>query len=181
MSAVQRKTYWICTDCGQAWAYEELARQCCAQTYCEGCGAPIQKHMRICEGCRLGRAFDEAMKIKEADYNGWVWCPEYYIGNSDSDGYFPNVQELIEHCDAHDIPFPEWAYTCTRHPVRFDLDQGWQWMIEDAYDGIEYGIVDADELESFITKWNSKQKAFYYLPDKDLIVLIDVYGWAEKG
>lgn len=145
-----------------------MADRCCKPKICEDCGKeiPEKSYFRICDECRGKREqkkendrYDKAIKCFYEE------CPdgERIMIYSDSygynEGYFTDIDELIDYCESKDIPVPDYCWSTMQIDMSMDADG----LIEDAcqnlYDGAEDHISNEDrkELQDFLDKWCQKQ------------------------
>lgn len=101
------------------------------------------------------RAFEQAAVVDEATYDGFVFSPDIDGGN---DGYFRDVEELVDCCENEGIDVPDAVFCCDGRSFQIDIDH----VIETAFDKI--GLDDSDpeallklldELRYCVAKFNN--------------------------
>lgn len=165
MKATQIKVY-ECGICKKVYFDEKIAEDCCKNYNCEDCGVEIPRYRLLCDTCSLKRKFEKAEKLTKWD--GWV----YWEGLGYNEGYFRDIGELIEHCEDEGIAVPDWVFTCTPTNHKLDIKYAIEIMLDDAYEDAYEGLIDLDELEEFIDKWNAKQRIVTYYPNYKKILLV---------
>ena len=99
-------------------------------------------------------------KATISDYND---IPDKYkeMIYSDSypynEGYFTDIEELIEYCNDEDIPLPEYVWSTQKIPLSLDassiIESACEELHEDAYEN----ITKEDELQEFLDDWCNQQ------------------------
>ena len=143
---------------------QEAALHCVK--YCS-CGNvreyPVYIH---CSACRAEQEtekeqarFEKATKLSVAAYDD----PVFWDGHTGSmgEGYFSNVDEVIDYCESEDVAAPEYVWTCTPHEFKMDAETilehelSKQDMDYEALDRIpekERGL-----LQAFLDTWSTRQ------------------------
>ena len=162
-------TVYKCPVCGVAYYDKGVAEKCCVPKFCEDCGVEIKKYLIRCKACGLKRKFERAEKLTPERYSGWVYSEEV---DGYNEGYYADVDELVEYCEDNDVPVPDWVFCCTPYEFKLDIDSALERMTEDAYEGADDHLVDVKELREFVEKWNAKQSIISYYPDYKRVVVL---------
>lgn len=159
---------WFCSACRMTGADQDAAERCCRPNVC-ACGAEIdERYYATCKACREkvseGRElakFQAAEKVE--NYDG----PVYSDGLGWNEGYFSNLEEMMDEIPPEE--WPEYVWTCDVTPT-VSLSFG------NLIDNIEFpenqdehdldGVKELEEaLEAFnkknenMTSWNPNYKA----------------------
>ena len=103
--------------------------------------------------------FAKAEKVKHTDYGD----PVYWEGHTGSmgDGYFANVDELIDYCESEDIPVPEFVWACTSTVFKLSAEALLEREFEkqDIYDGAMDAVGEKERglLQAFLDTWTARQ------------------------
>lgn len=131
---------YACPRCGTVFALSQyrghgpdvdayvqtLARNCC-NCKCSACGSSVGKQRTICDDCHnrnysLGRRkWAKRAKLVGMDdcEDGWFYADGY----GDNDGYFDDIQTLIDWCgDEGHEELPSYIHPCIRVTASIDLD-----------------------------------------------------------
>lgn len=151
------------------------AKTCCDRK-CEDCEAQLEKksHYVVCDACRVKRdaakeakRFDDATKIPEAEYDGWVY-------DENAEEYYASVEEWRERFDddSSDVAYL-WACATidgfgldAADIVQSALENGEHH--EDAFDSVD-GI---EELQTMLNGWCAKQDVKSYMVDYTRAVVL---------
>lgn len=169
---------WACGACGIVARTEAEAGTCCPKRC--GCGVELAKHRYECDACRDKRfaaarakeaekeraAYEKATKIPYADYDGdYLYCEGYGSG-SGGDGYFGDLDDLLDTIDGEQEP-PEYAWACSPTKISFDahdlIESACQESYEDAAGDVGEGA--AKELQALLDAWAEKHGPTSYQPD----------------
>mgnify|MGYP001203851990 CR=1 FL=1 len=151
---------WYCEKCRLTFSHREAAELCCKPYVCSLCGKPCEQFHTICESCLSARRiaveqerFEKAVKLTEWD--GWV----YVEGLGFQDGFFPDTDELREHCE-EGVDLPSYAWTCSSKPlVRVDADDILDDIFTDAQEDLErYRIEGLKEFREAVEAFNEANK-----------------------
>lgn len=157
-----------CGNCGAAFVSKEKAEDCCKPKICEDCGReiPRKSYYVVCDECRekreLQREKDRYNKATKCSYDE---CPDdekimmYSESYGSNEGYFTDISELIDYCEAEDIPVPEYCWSTTQIDMSMDgdslIESACEELFEDASDRID--SEDRKGLQDFLDKWCEKQ------------------------
>jgi hypothetical protein len=144
-------------------AAQRMAVEHCMQRYCR-CGAKISKSQTVCSACwsadqkeRDDRKFSLSNKIYALEYGD----PVFWEGHEGSmgDGYFSNVEEVIEYCADNDIDPPTHVWACSNLPFSIDTDSILESAFEQHFEGARDMLSEEarQELEQFLQNWCQKQ------------------------
>lgn len=109
--------------------------------------------------------------------DSWVYSDEF---EGHQDGYFSDVQALIEHCNDDGVSVPAHCFATEEQPFDFNIMDALSNYLndehhEDAADQIE-GI---GELEAFWRAWSAKQTLRSYYVDYSKVVVLDQERFAK--
>lgn len=162
----------VCDTCeGIGWLYdkENGYMDKCMVCYngiihlCPLCKQP-QKGMCMNKDCRAIRdakneqkLLDKAIKSKyedvPAEHKGMLYSDNYGY----NEGYFSDIDELIEYCGDNDIEVPKYVWSTTKIGLSIDagniIESACEELHEDAYQNITNG----KELQEFLDAWCAKQ------------------------
>lgn len=151
---------FFCGECRIVHRTQEEAEACCMPQLCK-CGAAVESRGWLtCRACRdaseakkEAEQYAAAEKIKAADWKGPVWCD-----TNTNDGFFPNVEDLVEHFDGDELP--EHVFACTSHPVCcLDYDRIIEDATQEAYEDWTSESLDGEaELTAALDAFNEKNK-----------------------
>lgn len=131
---------------------------------------------RRTEALAEAERFAAADKIAAADYTG----PVFWRGGPASrglmvgEGFFDDVADLLDACDAEGIEPPEYAWACHRDVPSTDAER----LIEDALEGHVETAGDSitsehqHALEAFLTRWWQESGAGTWRPSYQLAVVL---------
>lgn len=157
---------FYCGSCRIVHPEQSKADLCCQPYKCSACGVETRKYVSECATCRDIRetgkekeVFEKAEKVTEWD--GWIFSDGLGYG----DGYFSDVDDLIEWCEENDVPRPEYVWTC--EPVAFaqiTVDQVTELITDsgDAYEDFEQSDLNGlDELSKAIEAFNDANSGIF--------------------
>jgi poly-D-alanine transfer protein DltD len=74
-----------------------------------------------------------------------------------NEGYFSDIDELIEYCEENESEVPKYVWSTTKNTLSIDacniVEQACEELHEDAYQN----VTDEQELQDFLDKWCDKQ------------------------
>lgn len=162
-------------------ATKELAAGHCGPKPCD-CGKVIERqHYTKCNACCAEKEeqkekalFDKAKKVALEDYPDVpVYWPDGPTGSM-GDGYYSNVEELLEICEEDAVDLPDHIWGTSPVPFRIDADHIVEGALsehyEDAYDSLGDGALK--ELQTVLDEWCGKQKIKSWEPDYGTAVLL---------
>jgi hypothetical protein len=138
------------------------------------CGKPIERsyHLR-CDACcaqmevdKERKRFEKAEKFTIEQYDD----PVYWEGHSASmgDGYFADIEEVLDYCENEGVDVPEYVWACTREDMKIDaqgvVECAVENMYEDAYDHIDDKAVA--KLQAYLDVWCKE---------------VAIVGWSEDN
>lgn len=155
---------------------KESADDCCKPKICRDCGKefPRKSCWIVCDEChekheqqREKDKYDKAIKCTYED------CPDehkimmYSDYYGDNEGYFTDIDELIEHCESKDITIPEYCWSTTEIEMSMDADSLIESACEEMYEDAEDHIDDESrkELQYYLDKWCKEQGIRSYSVD----------------
>ena len=167
---------FYCRDCRTVHRSKELANACCVPTKCKHCGKQSdRKHWLICTPCEAiereakeVERFTNASKVTE--WGGWVFSE----GIGHQDGYFADVDMLIDYCVGEGIEVPKYAWTCVaNHFVNASVEDITSRM-DDAYEDFDpESLKGLPELEAALDRFNEmNHDAVSYTPDYNVALLL---------
>lgn len=125
------------------------------------CGQLIERsyHLR-CNACyaqmeadKEKARFEKAKKLTIEEYDG----PVYWDGHSGDigDGYFSDVEALLDYCEQEGRDVPEYAWACDKEEMKLNADgiveNATSNMFEDAYDHVPNK--DIVSLQAYLDVW----------------------------
>ena len=175
MNSVEIKAY-KCSKCGAAYITKQSANECCEPKFCEDCGIeiPINKYYasKVCDSCKTKRwaeEFDQKEKKRyvKAIKCKYQECPDehkimmYSESYGYDEGYFYDIDELIEYCESEDIRVPDYCWSTEQINMSIDADSIIENACEELFEDAESHIDNSDrkELQEFLNKWCAKQTA----------------------
>lgn len=168
------RTYYGCSKCEHTiYRTKESAEGCCSPMPCPKCGKEMRGvthwvgFRELCDDCghketqaaeRVKEAarFDHAEKLTE--WNSAVFCDGVSGGN---DGYFRDMDELLDALEDHDGCRPEYAWACDAVPVvQLDYDDIIENATQEAYEDFDSAHLDGrDELVAALAAFNKRNEA----------------------
>ena len=156
--------------CNKIYYEKEAAEDCCKPYHCQDCGVETRRYWLRCDPCSEKRKYEKAEKLTKWD------GPVYRDGYGHRDGFFYDVGDLLEDCEAEGVNPPEWVFICKEKKHEIDPDQVIESMFDDAYEEAYEDLVDVEELREFIKDWNDKQNIVTYYPDYSRVLLLEGGG-----
>ena len=163
---------YACSRDRAAQVAYRAADECCAPRHC-ACGAQIEKQWTACASCRLRSKLQRASVV--TDYSGPVFADGYCGGWGD--GYFADVEELIEACATYDVAPPAFCNPCKPLPLALDAESILERACEDQHEDAMDQIVGADALIAAIEAFNSAQTCVSYWPEYSQVIVMDQAGF----
>ena len=162
----------LCDTCdGIGWLYDKEKGfiEKCSDCYngiihlCSICYQPVRGRCmnKECRDIRDKEAeqkhFDKAIKSEykdvPAEYKEMLYSESYGY----NEGYFSDIDELIEYCEDNDIEVPKYVWSTTKIGLSMDagyiIENACEELHEDAYQNITNG----KELQEFLDAWCAKQ------------------------
>jgi hypothetical protein len=119
--------------------------------------------------------------ITEAEYTGdWISADDINgcNGNGDADGYFYDIESLVEHCLETEQDLPTEVHGCT--PVLLDVRGEAERLVERVLEDAEIGDGDITvepakvaELQALIDAWAATVKTNWVEDDPSTVIVID--------
>jgi hypothetical protein len=173
-------------ESGRKRKQEEAASHCVKDC---PCGKPIEDSYRLrCRACRdqmeadRERAlFEKSTKLAIEQYDG----PLYWEGHCGGmgDGYFGDVDDLLDYCELEGVDVPEYVWACTRHDLRLDADciveHAVSDMYEDAYDHVGQKAIDV--LQAYLDAWCKEVAIVSWSSDTSRSILLREADTALTG
>jgi hypothetical protein len=125
------------------------------------CGKLIDRSYRLrCDAClaqmdadKEQKLFEKSKKLTIEEYDG----PVYWEGRSGDmgDGYFSDVEALLDHCESEGMDPPDYVWTCDKNEMKLDaesiIENAVSEMYEDAFDSIPKKALDS--LQAYLDVW----------------------------
>jgi hypothetical protein len=159
-----------CGKCGTVHRDKYLAEHCCFVYHCDICGKELNNYHTRCHECSEKVRFEKANKIKLDEYQGKGFYSESFGWN---EGYFFDIDELLDYCDGEQISVPKYVWGCTEVPVTIDADDILERATEEAFEDAIDNLEMVDELVEFCKKFNEANSDVitYWNDDKTAILL----------
>lgn len=160
--------FWVCGKCRYVHDSEQAAVDCCEPRVCKKCGEKREKYTDLCGKCwSEKRSLDAAIKLAERlekaedvteTYTGPVYC-ETYTGGGWGDGYYSDMEDLLEYLSCEQDEWPEWCFACTPNVRVLDPDDAIQRICDDGYEDMGEDLMASEELKAACQKWSEENKA----------------------
>jgi hypothetical protein len=121
------------------------------------CGQPTDGFCYLrCSACRAQMEadkeqarFEKAKKLTIEEYDG----PVYWEGHSGTlgDGYFADVEDLLDHCEQEGMDPPDYVWTCDKDEMTLDAESIVEHAVEDMYDSIPAKAIVS--LQAYLDTW----------------------------
>lgn len=157
-----------CTKCGVAYSSKEYADRCCQPKHCEKCGVeiPRKSYYTLCENCLAEKEiedekkrFEKALHVKESEANPDRCEMMYHKDYGYDEGYFCDIEDLLNYCEENDIEKPKYCYGTRSRIISLDaeamVEEACDELHENAFDNIDKSEID--ELQEYIDEWCKKQ------------------------
>lgn len=174
---------WYCGECGTVFGprssfkhetAEYMAGKCCVPETCDRCGCVLPDRKKgHCDTCRkvveaekLQATFEAAIKLKPADYDGFVYDPRgFYDGL-----YYASIEELKSNVD----DLPDWVFACSdSEPRKVDADDVTELMFDDSFEDAAEQARATDELQKALDAFFEANRSFLtYWPDYTRVILL---------
>lgn len=176
---------YACGGCGRAYspksyaalynlaheAAQSAAEDCCAPRCCRECGVEVENYRTMCRPCGDLVRLRKAKPIPERQWTDPVECEG--VPGGWGDGFFRDIDDLLESCEDHEVEVPAYCWPCTAKPLALDPDQLLEHAVDDMHEDAMDQIEAADELVAFIEAWNAKQTCRSWCPDMSRVVVLD--------
>lgn len=125
--------------------------------------------------------FAAATKVPAAEYDSVVFCkggPPSHSFDEESEGFYADVQDLVDAFKREGKPLPEYAWACFQDVPETDVD----WLIEDTlqeHHANAKGFITREheeKLDAFLKQWWKESGAFTWRPDYTKAVLLGREG-----
>jgi hypothetical protein len=162
----------LCDTCGGVgWLYEKEKGyiEKCPVCYngviqlCPMCHTPIRgmctnpECRKIEEDKAENRRFAKAIKSTYDNVPNKQKEMLYSESYGYNEGYFSDIDELIEYCEENESEVPKYVWSTTKNTLSIDacniVSQACEELHEDAYQN----VTDEQELQDFLDKWCNKQ------------------------
>lgn len=164
----------LCETCdGIGWLYEKGKGyiEKCPDCYSSGilhlcpiCHQPVRGGFCTNEGCLKQRNEDEEKRLLNKaiktnykdvpDENKEMMYSDRYPYN---EGYFTELEELIEYCNDEEIPLPEYVWSTQKITLSIDAESIVESACEELHEDAYQNIIGEQELQDFLDIWCSKQ------------------------
>lgn len=154
-------------------ASREAAERCCNRK-CEDCGKRVgEKHYVVCVDCGITRdakreqeRFAKAQKVKEIEYDGWL----YYCGE-----YHEDPDAMEEYCLQNDLEWPAWVWACSKIEFKIDADAVLEHALQNHYEDARSSIPQAAErkLQNLLDAWCAGQGIVSWEEDRSRAVILE--------
>ena len=176
---------FFCSQCRIVYASKEQAQWCHGERIC-GCGAKITQgyYQRKCGECdtkefrakqaaKESERFENAAKIKAADYTGeHVYC---------GDQFYDSVDDTIDqYLEGHE---PEYVWACTTHGLpAVDLEDVTTNLLESMWEDADTSDLNGlEELEVALIAFNKANESIrLWEPDYSTAILISPTPQAKE-
>jgi hypothetical protein len=157
--------------------YEESAGHCVKDC---PCGKPIEDSYRLrCRGCmdqieadKEAALFQKSRKLTIEEYDG----PLYWEGHSASmgDGYFADIDEVLDYCEQEGADVPEYVWTCVRDDFKIEAETAVSHALSDMYEEAFESISEESlkHLQSYLDAWCKEQCIVGWHSDHSRAVLL---------
>lgn len=153
------------------------------------CGRPIEDSYRLrCRDCRNQMEvdkekarFEKSTKLAIEQVDG----PLYWEGHVGSmgDGYFSDIDELLDYCEQDGVDVPEYVWACEEQKLGINaehiVENAVSDMGEDAYDSVPEKAVDS--LQAYLDVWCAEVGLSSWSPDYSRSVLLQEDAVAQAG
>lgn len=159
-------------------AAQQFALECCDKR-CEKCGKSRDKrHYIYCSDCRPiveaqreREKFEKAHKIAYEAYTGsWLYVEN--VGHNE--GYFEDLDTLIDYYASEEIPPPAYAWTCDKIEFRLSAEDILEHALQDHHEdaGDHITTLDGNRLQKYLDVWARKQNIHSYSASNRVAVLL---------
>lgn len=149
---------WKCGVCGRHYQDEAITDTCCK---CDECGEVVeftgafQSRHRECESKRHSRRCAERLAAaEEVPYEGGFVYSDEVSGYHD--GYFCEMDDLLEYCECEEVDLPEFVFACTPTKHAMDLESILEDVCSDGPEDMADQFDIPDELEQGIRLFNAQ-------------------------
>lgn len=100
---------------------------------------------------------------------------EDHSGNM-GDGYFSDMDALLDHCEQNDLEVPKYVYACTENSFRMDAEElvSGELEAQEFYDGA-FDHITAEqlkELDVFLEAWAKKVNLVCFIVDYSRAIIL---------
>lgn len=183
---------FACPKCGHVLAVnssrgapEEQSRSLAAlhcHRFCGGCSELLTLSTSVfCTDCASKRYQEKEQrrleKAKRMTIEEYPNQPVYWEGHQGSlgDGYFADIEEVLDHCEENDLEVPGYVLGCTSHSLTLRAEDILEREMEEFYEGAYDSISDAAklELQVFLDNWTMARSITSWSEDYSVVVLLN--------
>lgn len=73
------------------------------------------------------------------------------------EGFFSEMDELLEYCEENDVDVPEYVWSTTKRGISISADDILEQACEELHEDARDRLVGEDELQKFLDEWCKKQ------------------------
>lgn len=151
---------YYCGKCNIVHRGKVAADECCKDWRCKRCNVECDKFRTLCKDCwHLDRNEKDAAVMEKAElvegYNGFVHSLKLA---GPQDGYFPDLDELIEYCETHDIEPPEFVHCCKPTVLCVHVSDILERLEDNGYEEMTEHAVGVDELRDAVAAFNEANR-----------------------
>jgi hypothetical protein len=176
---------YACGKCGSMFPLnphitdpENKALRCCVSVC--ACGeAATSRYNQRCKSCdavfeeeKEAKKFEKATKVPSSEYIGLV----YWQGHSGScgDGYFADVDEVLDYCEQEDIAVPKYVWACESEQFRIQIDVDTELENQEAFEdaGSQISESERKRLDDFLEEWSKMQNVVFWHEDGSRAVVL---------
>jgi hypothetical protein len=184
---------YACPKCGMLFLLkkdidegerEHLAGQASAHCVKQcACGNALDHHYQLrCKECReKAEKEKERARFEKAErlaIEAWTDTPVYWEGHIGGlgDGFFSNIDEVIDYCAEEGLELPEYVWTCSSHEFKLDAGRFIEQELErqEMYDDASEDISEEalTRLQAYMDVWSKEQHLTGWQPDHARAVLL---------
>lgn len=180
---------FACPECGATYTsltfgggeHGILAAKHMASVHCHcycACGTSIGPSRTKCDVCwakaleeKESKVFEKAKKVTLEEYPA---DKHVYWDGGIGDGYFLNIDEVLDRCEEEGLEVPKYVWACREVPFAMSAD----WLIERALEehgeGARDEIASKDEreLQALLDSWCRKQDVKSWEVDYSTAILL---------
>lgn len=145
---------------------------------CNECGAITRTGSATCGPCFEARTFRQhqqrlrnARIIAAASHDSWVFAD----GFGCNDGYFQDLDRLLDDCAADEIEPPCYVHPCEpTSPPQLDIAHMIECITEEEHEDFDAGdLIGIEELEAAVDRFNAAQKSYSWMWDPGRVIVLD--------
>lgn len=179
---------YVCRKCGTTFILskrdlaepkfkEEKQREAkyhCDRRKCSRCSKPTSFNFLLhCDDCREEVAFEKAEKVSLEEYDSDY--PVFWETFGPNDGYFANMEELVEYCEETEQDLPDWVWASEKMEFELpDADTLLEAQVNEFYEGaFDHISEDAkNHLDEYMRVWAKEQNIVAWKRSRSRVVVI---------